>query len=247
MKQAKIILMRHGECEGGAIFRGQTDVKLTDTGMAQMQQAFAELQFPISHVFSSPLQRCQQFSQPLTQRLTLPLTTIPALQEIDFGVWDGQLFDAIYQQNPGKFDAYWHNPWLADSTPDKAESVSDFAARVEVGLMSVVDELWRSRHQQHSCLLSIDEQQGQSLPQIAQAVDCPHALVVTHGGVMRCLMGYVLKVGQSSGIFANLAIPYAAIMVLDVYWPDDVDKVDAFQATAMNSNTAKVSFTLHWP
>ena len=85
------------------------------------------------------------------------------------------------------------------------------------------------------------------MPQTAQAVDCPHALVITHGGVMRCLMGYVLKVGQSSGLFANLAIPYAAIMVLDVYWPDDVDKVDGFQATAMNNNTAKVSFTLHWP
>ncbi|MGI2114097.1 histidine phosphatase family protein [Shewanella frigidimarina] len=247
MKQAKIILMRHGECEGGSIFRGQTDVKLTETGMAQMQQAFAELQFPISHVFSSPLQRCQQFSQPLTQRLTLPLMTIPALQEIDFGVWDGQSFDAIYQQNPAKFDAYWDNPWSAESTPDKAESVIDFAARVETGLMSVVDELWRSCQQQHSCLLSIDEQQGQNVPQTAQAVDCPYALVITHGGVMRCLMGYVLKVGQSSGLFANLAIPYAAIMVLDVYWPDDVDKVDGFQATAMNNNTAKVSFTLHWP
>jgi broad specificity phosphatase PhoE len=43
---------------------------------------------------------------------------------------------------------------------------------------------------------------------------------VTHGGMMRCLMEYVLKAGQCSGLFANLAIPYAAIMVLDIYWLD---------------------------
>tara|TARA_R110002126_G_scaffold28545_7_gene95203 strand:+ start:4293 stop:5012 length:720 start_codon:yes stop_codon:yes gene_type:complete len=235
MKRAKIILMRHGECEGGGIFRGRTDVKLTDIGMTQMQQAFIEQQYPISHVFSSPLLRCQLFSQALAQQLSLPLTTLSSLQEIDFGVWDGQSFDAIYQQNPQQFDAYWDNPWLAQNTPDKAESVTDFAARVEAGLMTVVDALWSSFAQTDS---------AQQKP---NGDDCPHALVVTHGGVMRCLVGYVLNTGQCSGLFANLAIPYAAIMVLDVYWPDDVDNIDRFQPPIKDTKAAKVSFTLHWP
>jgi alpha-ribazole phosphatase len=66
---------------------------------------------------------------------------------------------------------------------------------------------------------------------------------------MRCLMEYVLKAGQCSGLFANLAIPYAAIMVLDVYWLDiywldDIDKLDCFQSVVMDSKVAKVSITL---
>ncbi|WP_351089176.1 hypothetical protein [Shewanella sp. S1-49-MNA-CIBAN-0167] len=82
--------------------------------------------------------------------------------------------------------------------------------------------------------------------------------MVTHGGMMRCLMEYVLKAGQCSGLFANLAIPYAAIMVLDiywldvywldvywldVYWLDDIDKLDCFQSVVMDSKVAKVSIT----
>jgi alpha-ribazole phosphatase len=75
---------------------------------------------------------------------------------------------------------------------------------------------------------------------------------------MRCLMEYVLKAGQCSGLFANLAIPYAAIMVLDVYWLDiywldvywldiywldDIDKLDCFQSVVIDSKVAKVSIT----
>jgi|TARA_R110000851_G_scaffold179381_1_gene326463 alpha-ribazole phosphatase len=56
-------------------------------------------------------------------------------------------------------------------------------------------------------------------------------------------MEYVLKAGQCSGLFANLAIPYAAIMVLDVYWLDDIDKLDCFQSVVIDSKVAKVSIT----
>jgi alpha-ribazole phosphatase len=76
---------------------------------------------------------------------------------------------------------------------------------------------------------------------------------VTHGGMMRCLMEYVLKAGQCSGLFANLAIPYAAIMMLDVYWLDiywldvywldDIEKLDCFQSVVIDSKVAKVSIT----
>jgi alpha-ribazole phosphatase len=71
--------------------------------------------------------------------------------------------------------------------------------------------------------------------------------------MMRCLMEYVLKAGQCSGLFANLAIPYAAIMVLDVYWLDiywldvywldDIEKLDCFQSVVIDSKVAKVSIT----
>ncbi|WP_175405883.1 histidine phosphatase family protein [Shewanella sp. MEBiC00475] len=230
MKQAKIVFLRHGECEGGDIARGQIDVPLTAQGHEQMRQAFARVTHPISHIFSSPLVRCKTFAASLSQQLTVPLKLVPALQEINFGVWDGQAFDKIYHKSPSQFDAYWRDPWNVENTPDQGESVVDFAERVQQGLMMVVDTL-------QQVLNKVDDT-DESIPQ---------ALVVTHGGVIRCIMGYVLNAGQCSGLFANLAIPYAAIMVLDVYWPDDVDIIDRSQPTAMESKPAKVSFRLHWP
>ena len=230
MKRAKITLLRHGECEGGAIFRGQTDVALTATGVAQMQHALTQVTAPITHVFSSPLQRCFGFSLATAQALSVPLQALTALQEIDFGLWDGQSFERIYQQSPQAFDAYWRDPWASENTPEAGETLSDFNARVETGLMAITDALW------------LQVNNDAALNQQAELE--PHALVVTHGGVMRCLMGYVLNAGQSSGLFANLALPYAAIMSLDVYWTDNVEA--ALQGHD-NNPQFKVSFTLHWP
>ncbi|CAM4159383.1 histidine phosphatase family protein [Shewanella livingstonensis] len=227
MKQARIVFLRHGECEGGEIARGQIDVPLTALGREQMQRAFTCVPQPISQLFSSPLIRCHQFAQALSQQLSVPLQVLPTLQEVNFGVWDGQAFDEIYHASPSQFDAYWQDPWKVENTPEKGESVVDFAERVQQGLMTVVDSL-------QQVLNEADE----SIPQ---------ALVVTHGGVMRCIMGYVLNAGQCSGLFANLAIPYAAIMALDVYWPDGVDNIDSFQPEVVNNKAANVSFTLHWP
>ena len=36
-----IDILRHGQCEGGEIYRGSTDVPLTDLGWQQMRNAVA--------------------------------------------------------------------------------------------------------------------------------------------------------------------------------------------------------------
>ena len=228
MKRAKIVLMRHGECEGGAILRGQTDVALTDNGLVQMQQALTGLPTSLSHVFSSPLARCRGFSRQVATQFNLPLQCLPQFKEIDFGVWDGQSFEAIYQASPSEFDAYWQQPWALENTPENAESVVDFSTRVESGFMQVVDQLWDI----------IQQTDVDSDPDLC-------ALVVTHGGVMRCLLGYVLNAGQCNGLFANLAIPYAAIIEIDVYWSELID--DKTKHQAMDSQKTKVSFSVNWP
>ncbi|MGX9461620.1 histidine phosphatase family protein [Shewanella sp. A14] len=228
MKQAKIVFLRHGECEGGEIARGQIDVALTPQGHDKMCHAFACMPRPISHIFSSPLVRCQTFATKASQQLALPLHLLSDLQEINFGVWDGQAFDDIYRANPSQFDAYWQDPWKVENTPDKGESVVDFAERVKQGLMTIVDHLQQALIQQDDADASI-----------------PQALVVTHGGVMRCIMGYVLNAGKTNGLFANLAIPYAAIMSLDVFWTEQSDS-DAF-SSSFQALQPKVCFTLHWP
>ncbi|MBV7317186.1 hypothetical protein [Shewanella sp. NIFS-20-20] len=38
----RLILIRHGECEGGAIFRGHCDVAPTELGQQQLQQSLTQ-------------------------------------------------------------------------------------------------------------------------------------------------------------------------------------------------------------
>ncbi|GGP70286.1 histidine phosphatase family protein [Shewanella saliphila] len=228
MKQARIVFLRHGECEGGEIARGQIDVALTEQGREKMHQAFSCVPLPIEQIFSSPLVRCQSFATSIAQQLNLPLTVLPALQEVNFGVWDGQTYDAIYQASPSQFDAYWQDPWQVANTPENGESLVDFYQRVQQGFMAVVDSMWHS-------LNAADEPE----------INNQQALVVTHGGVMRCIMAYVLKSSQNNGLFANLAIPYAAIMSVDVYWAEPSDDVTPLADN--QTQQPEVTFRLNWP
>ena len=164
-----IDLLRHGECEGGLIFRGHTDSPLTDKGWQQMQQAVnhhPQQRQPHPHpatdrwqtVISSPLKRCKAFAATLSDQLVIE----PGLQEISFGDWDGQLTEAIQQQTPQAVEAFWQNP--ADNTPPNGESLQDFQQRIT--------SAWQSIIQQH---------QGKQ------------SLVVTHGGVIRLILAHVLQ------------------------------------------------------
>ena len=53
-------LLRHGECEGGPIFRGSLDVALSEAGLARMQ-AQADAQPGWQHVIASPLRRAAPY------------------------------------------------------------------------------------------------------------------------------------------------------------------------------------------
>ncbi|MGB6135539.1 MAG: histidine phosphatase family protein [Shewanella sp.] len=228
MKQARIVFLRHGECEGGEIARGQIDVALTEQGREKMHQAVSCVPLPFMQIFSSPLVRCQHFATSIAQQLNLPLTVLPALQEVNFGVWDGQTYDAIYHASPSQFDAYWQDPWHVANTPENGESLVDFYQRVQQGFMAVVDSMWHT-------LSAADEPEANH----------QQALVVTHGGVMRCIMAYVLKSSQNNGLFANLAIPYAAIMSVDVYW--DAPSDDVTSLVDNQTHQPKATFRLNWP
>ena len=67
-----IDILRHGQCQGGEIYRGSTDVSLTDLGWQQMRNAVA------SHsgwdaVVSSPLTRCKLFAQEHAAENQIPI------------------------------------------------------------------------------------------------------------------------------------------------------------------------------
>jgi len=132
--KTNIFLLRHGECEGGKILRGRVNVPLTALGVEQMQSAVTLLKMKPDHIVSSPLRRCAEFSTQLHLETGTKLHFCDALQEIDFGLWDGQGFDVLYANHEAALTCYWADPW--SETPPDGESMLMFEHRV--------DNAWRT-------------------------------------------------------------------------------------------------------
>jgi len=60
-------LLRHGQPEGGNVFRGRTDHPLTEEGWQQMYQSCENRQWDV--IITSPLSRCQEFAHKLADKL----------------------------------------------------------------------------------------------------------------------------------------------------------------------------------
>lgn len=124
--------LRHGETDWNArgLSQGRSDIELNDTGVAQAERAATVLASraadfaPLSRIVSSPLKRALRTAEIVEAALVrtghhaLPLTTDPDLQEVCFGVQEGQLMGE------------WYDSWIAgDYVPEGAEIFADLMAR----------------------------------------------------------------------------------------------------------------------
>ncbi|MEX0603926.1 MAG: histidine phosphatase family protein [Marinobacter sp.] len=124
-----IDLIRHGEPEGGPMFRGTKNDPLSELGWRQMNAVID----PAEHwdvVLSSPMERCIQFGETVAERLRVPLHSDDRLREIGFGEWEGLTVEQI-QTRYGKerLARFWADAEL--NTPPGGERLSHFQVRVE--------------------------------------------------------------------------------------------------------------------
>ncbi|NKF50895.1 histidine phosphatase family protein [Shewanella sp. WXL01] len=231
MKIIKLWLLRHGECEGGQILRGKVDVALSDAGQAQMSRAASRIEPSVDRVFSSSLQRCANWSQGYAKEKSLECQLVEGLEEIDFGVWDGQSFEQLYQDYDEQMQAYWCDPWDEQHTPENGESLLSFQQRVLLALEPVINEVAQIEPDTNiSANMSSNTHVNHSGETEAFV---PSALIVTHGGVIKALLAHVLSTGQTASMFSHFKLPYAALLSLDVYVEgDDIDNCQ---------------FCLNWP
>jgi alpha-ribazole phosphatase len=122
-----IDLLRHGQCEGGEIFRGSTDVSLTKQGWQQMHQSLAGSE-SWDRIISSTLTRCSAFSSDLADKESLELSLFDELQEIHFGDWEGQLRETVQREQGELLRAFWNDPVTA--APPNGEPIVAFQLRV---------------------------------------------------------------------------------------------------------------------
>lgn len=123
----RVGLLRHGEVEGGARFRGHTDDPLTPAGLAQMHTALAD-HGGWDRVISSPLIRCAEFSNAYAGQNALPLTFDARLKEMYFGLWEGRSAAELMAEDSEALARFWRNPDACP--PPDGESLTRFQTRV---------------------------------------------------------------------------------------------------------------------
>lgn len=132
-------LIRHGEPDGGPMFRGSKDDPLSPQGWQQMKDAIA----PDDHwdaILTSPLLRCGEFARTLAGQSDTPLHSDERLREIGFGDWEGLTAEAIQQRyGQDRLASFWAD---ADSNaPPGGEPFGDFQGRVQAAWEDWTDRL----------------------------------------------------------------------------------------------------------
>jgi len=123
-----IDLIRHGEPEGGVLFRGWRDDPLSILGWQQMRHATSGYS-SWDAVVASPLIRCAQFAGELSSKAGIPMIIDERLKEIGFGEWEGRSPELLYQESPQLVSNFWNNP--VECPPPGGEPMTRFQSRVE--------------------------------------------------------------------------------------------------------------------
>ena len=187
----RIDFLRHGETELSHTLRGSTDDALTDSGWQKMQQTVDQFlknnsPNPWDVVFSSPLQRCALFADEIASNLKLELILDRNLQEMHFGDWEAVSTQEIYEKQPDVLAQFWETP--TRFSPPNAETMQQFQQRILHALQQIQGSM---QHNQFA-----------------------HAMVVTHGGViklLKCLafnqpLDNILKMSAELGQFNHFVL-----------------------------------------
>lgn len=127
MPKTIIELMRHGEPEGGRLYRGnRIDDPLSESGWRQMRSIVPDKP-AWQRVVSSPMLRCRDFAEEVSGRFNLPLEIEFDLREVGFGSWEGRMPDEIKRTDQEGYDRFYRDP--VNNRPDGAEPLQDFYQR----------------------------------------------------------------------------------------------------------------------
>ncbi|QEA23330.1 histidine phosphatase family protein [Acinetobacter pittii] len=160
MGKFRIDLLRHGESQYSHTLRGHLDDELTAKGWQQMQSTIEQVTNQAWDVIiSSSLKRCACFAEQLAKTTQLPLLLNHDLKEMYFGDWEGVSTQQIYETSPELLANFWQKP--SQYCPSRAETLNQFQIRVLKGFQDLLKHMQKQNLQ--------------------------HALVITHGGVIKLL------------------------------------------------------------
>jgi probable phosphoglycerate mutase len=146
----EILLTRHGDVPWlePRRFRGRAALKLTDRGIAQAEATAQRISasWQPGAIYASPLGRTLRTARIIAEPLRLPVQTLDALIDIDYGQWQGLTIDEARDRWPAEATLWQRRPDLV--RPPGGESLQDVLARVAQGLRLII-----GRHPEETLLL----------------------------------------------------------------------------------------------
>jgi len=151
MTTTVIDLIRHGEPEGGQMFRGSKDDPLSNLGWQQMKAAIADDDH-WDAIVSSPMQRCRRFAQQLAEEHKIPLHIEEDLREIGFGEWEGLTAEQIQKRYGDHLNHFWQDPinFLQVFSREEQENLRSGKGRLLTRCQVPNDS--QSHHQDDTCV-----------------------------------------------------------------------------------------------
>jgi probable phosphoglycerate mutase len=127
----KILLTRHGHVDGISPerFRGQTELALTEKGLAQAA-ALAERisdEWRPAAVYTSPLQRCVATGEAIAAATRAPCRMLKSLIDLNYGAWQWHTFEEVQSHSPSLLALWHHAPHLVRFP--QGDSLEDLFAR----------------------------------------------------------------------------------------------------------------------
>lgn len=106
--QTTLLLIRHGQTPWNALgkIQGCTDIELENEGRLQAQLLAEKLSGNFSAVYTSPLKRAHETASILANSASLYPVDVPALREINFGLWEGLTFKEVQEKYPEAYSCF---------------------------------------------------------------------------------------------------------------------------------------------
>lgn len=168
MNKTIIDLLRHGEPEGGRMYRGGgTDHDLSESGWDQMHKSVEKNHAEWSAIVASPMLRCKEFAHHLAEQKNIPVQVIENLREAGYGSWEGRTPAEIKADSEEDYWEFFADP--VNRRPENAEPLEFFTPRINEAFADVLREY-----------------QGQ------------HVLLISHLAVTRAIIGIILGMPLAS-------------------------------------------------
>ncbi|MFP4078847.1 MAG: histidine phosphatase family protein [Candidatus Izemoplasmataceae bacterium] len=196
-----IYLIRHGQTEANInkIYQGNADVPLNETGKEQAKVVAWRLkEYPLEALYSSHLERALNTARAIGEYHDLKLEIRRELQEISLGEWQGKSREEVEKEYGDFIKARKEkNDFYYTAVPG-----GESYAELEKRSMAVLED-------------------------IVQKTDKDHVALVTHGGVIKSLVGSILGIPHDK---RRLIDVYNASITLIRYSPEK----DRYKIVTMN-------------
>ncbi len=144
-ERTEVDLLRHGEHVLGDVICGVSDPKLSETGWQQLHRQCEHLLNQGARwevCITSPRQRCAEFAEHMSRRLSVECVIEEGFSEVDFGEWEGRSFNEISRRYPGQWQTWLQQP--ANPAPHGGDQYGQFLHRIEQAWCALIQQ-WQGK------------------------------------------------------------------------------------------------------